>query len=162
MRQALGRLIVLWQSSVWKGKETPKHCPRQILFFLSQLKQLHQQTGFAAFLWLAVMMAAVEGMPHLAGRASSLKTNHQLRRSCGLVHQVWQTTMRFFWMETSTTCLERCVVIFSSYFPLHPHLRKAFLVLLLGDRNGNCGSLWVKPCPAYSIAELLLASESPR
>ena len=112
------------------------------MLFLRQLREFHQQTGFAAFLGLAVMTAAVEGMPPSARRASSLKTNHQLRRSCGLVEQVWQTTVRFFWMENSTTCLERCVVIFSSFFALHPYVRKAFLVLLIGDRNDNCSCGW--------------------
>jgi len=58
------------------------------MLFLRQLREFHQQTGFAAFLGLAVMTAAVEGMPPSARRASSLKTNHQLRRSCGLVEQV--------------------------------------------------------------------------
>lgn len=87
---------------------------------LSQLKEFHQQTGFAAFLRLAVMTAVVEGMPHLARRASSLKTNHQLRRSCGLEEQVWQTTMQLFWMENSTACPERCVGISSSTSPCTP------------------------------------------
>lgn len=147
---------------MWKGKETPKCCPSQILFFLSQLKEFHQQTGFAAFLGLAVMTAAVEGVPHLARRTSSLKTNHQLRRSCGLVGQAWQTTVEIF-LNGEQHCLPRKMCgYFSFYFPLHPHLRKVFLVLLIGDRNDNCGSLWGKPWPAYSIAELLLTSERPR
>lgn len=117
MKQALGRCIILWQ---WKGKETPERYPSQILLFLSQLKEFQQQTGFAAFLRLAVMTAAVEGMPCLARRASSLKANHQLRRSCGLMEQVWQTTVRFFWMENSAACPERCVVGFFLLLPPAP------------------------------------------
>lgn len=53
----------------------------------------------------------------------------------------------------------KCIV-FSSYYPLNLSLRKAFLVLLVIDRNCNCGSLRVKP--AYSAAELLQISESPK
>lgn len=96
------------------------------------------------------------------GKHLPLRVNHQLRRSCGLVEQMSQTTVRFFWMENNRTCPERCVVIFSSYLPLQPHLRKVFLVLLIGDRSDNCSSLWVKPWPPYLIAELLLTSERPR
>lgn len=126
--------------------------PSQNLLILSQLKEFHRQTGFAAFLGLAVMTAAAEGVPHLARGASSLKTNHQLRRSCSLMQQVWRTAVRFFWMENSTCLL---LVIFPSISPCTP-IRKAFLLLLIGDRNYDRCSLWVKSRPAYSIAELLL------
>lgn len=86
------------------------------------------------------MTAAVEGMPCLARRASSLKTNHQLGRSCRLIQQVWQTTVRFLWMENSTSFPERLAVIFNSYLPLSLHLRKRCFVLLIGDRDCNSGS----------------------
>lgn len=133
-----------------------KRCP-------SQLNEFLQQTGFAALLWLALMTAAAEGVPHLARKASWWLTNN-LEGAAAL----WSKCDRQPWhfSEWSTALLAQKQMLWGFFFlpttlwaPLSGK-RGAFLVLLVIGRNCNCGSLRVKS--AYSAAELLLISESPK
>lgn len=124
-----------------------------------QLKEFLQQTGFAALLWLALMTTAAEGMPHLA-RKASWRLTFNLEGAAALWSRCDRQPWHFSEWSTALLAQKQILVFFSSYYPLSPPLRKAFLVLLVIDRNCNCGSLRVKP--AYSAAELLLFSESPK